>query len=218
MIQRISQLNRKEIFGAVFVLVFFIVAGYVSEVYQAQLDSLISFGGFLGMLAYVFITIIAVVIAPVSTLPLLPLAVALWGTVQGALLSILGWTIGGVIAYRLAQMYGRSFVGKVINMEKAQNISLVVTGKNPFWAVVFLRMVVPVDILSYALGLFVTMSIPSYTLATLIGVTPFAFVFAYASSLPLPYQIGVVLLASIIAVLGYMRIRNTPVDLSNRGE
>ena len=203
-----SQLNNKEVLGAIFVLVLFIIAGYVSQLYQAELDSLVVLDGLLGMLFYVFITLIAVVIAPVSTLPLLPLAVALWGNIVGALLSILGWTMGSVIAYWLAQTYGRSFVGKVVNMERAQATSLIITGKDPFWTVVFLRMVVPVDILSYALGLFVPMSISSYTLATLIGVTPFAFVFSYAASLPLLYQIGVVLVASVIAILGYIRIRH----------
>lgn len=203
-----SKLNSKEVLGAVFVLVLFIVAGYVSELYQAQLSGLIGVSGFFGMLSYVFITVIAVVIAPVSTLPLLPVAVALWGSTVGALLSILGWTIGGFIAYVLASRYGRPFIGHFVDMKKVHHIGRVLTGKNPFWTVVFLRMVVPVDILSYALGLFVSMPYSSYVLATLIGVTPFAFVFAFAASLPMPYQIGVLILASVIAVLAYIRIRH----------
>jgi len=37
-----------------------------------------------------------------------------------------------------------------------------------------LRMVLPVDILSYALGLFSNISFIRYMLATIIGVTPFS--------------------------------------------
>ena len=64
-----------------------------------------------------------------------------------------------------------------------------------FWWVVAMRMVVSVDVLSYLLGLTITMSYLRYTIATLIGVTPFAFVFAYASALPLPYMLVAIVLA-----------------------
>ena len=49
-----------------------------------------------------------------------------------------------------------------------------------FMSVVLLRMVLPVDVLSYALGFFSDISLWRYTTATIIGIAPFAFIFAYA--------------------------------------
>lgn len=204
----LQKINSKEVFGAAMVLLFFLTAVYLSGLYGEQLHAVVGLGGYVGMFAYVGITIVAVVIAPVSTLPLLPVAVSLWGSLAGALLSIVGWTIGGVIAYQLSRRYGRPFVQKFVNIQKAQRIGEMVTGKNPFWTVVLLRAVVPVDVLSYALGLFVDMPLGLYTLATLVGVTPFAFVFSYATTLPFFYQIGVIVTVIIIAITVLIRIHN----------
>jgi uncharacterized membrane protein YdjX (TVP38/TMEM64 family) len=62
-------------------------------------------------------------------------------------------------------------------------------------------MTVPVDVLSYALGLFTEMSLESYVTATIIGITPFALFIAYSGTLVPMYQLiamGVLLLVIII--------------------
>ena len=48
-----------------------------------------------------------------------------------------------------------------------------------FWGLVLLRMVMPVDLLSYAVGILSRISLKKYMLATVLGIAPFAFVFAY---------------------------------------
>lgn len=62
----------------------------------------------------------------------------------------------------------------------------------------------PVDVLSYALGLFSNMSHSAFLLATLLGVTPFAFVFSYLGSLPPGFQL--ILLIEIILLLIIIRV------------
>ena len=163
----------------------------------------------LGMTVYVLITVAAIVIAPISTLPLLPIASNLWGWVTAAILSIIGWTIGSLIAFALARKYGVSLISKFISIEKINKFERMVPKENFFWSVVFLRMAIPVDILSYALGLFSKIKTKSYFFVTLIGVTPFAFVFAYAGKMPFVYQILALLLAWVIILFGLMirRIR-----------
>jgi len=76
--------------------------------------------------------------------------------------------------------------------------------KNLFWTVALLRIIVPVDILSYAIGLFSEMNSTPFFFATLIGVTPFAFIFAYAGTLPVRLQLLV--LIGMIAFLGIVFI------------
>jgi uncharacterized membrane protein YdjX (TVP38/TMEM64 family) len=65
-----------------------------------------------------------------------------------------------------------------------------------FWTVVMLRLLMPVDILSYALGLFSAISFQRYMLATVIGITPFAFIFAYTGEALISEQyVGAIILA-----------------------
>ena len=78
---------------------------------------------------------------------------------------------------------------------------------NLFLTIIFFRMVVPVDGLSYFLGLFSKISFKSYTLATIIGITPFAFVFAYAGGLNIYYQLGALAIAFLIFIIAIL-IRN----------
>jgi len=160
--------------------------------------------GFYGMFVYVFVTIIAVVFAPVSTMPLMPIASNLWGVISAAILSIIGWTIGAFIAFFIARKYGVKIVKKIIPIKKIDKYEKFIPQKNIFWSIVFLRLILPVDILSYALGLFGRIKTKTYMLATIIGITPFAFLWAYFGEIPYQYQIVVLIIVMIILFLGYM--------------
>jgi len=60
--------------------------------------------------------------------------------------------------------------------------------KRPFWSVVLLRLVVPMDVISYVLGLFTDMTWSSYALATALGLTPSAFILTYIGKTPRAYD------------------------------
>jgi ABC-type iron transport system FetAB permease component len=60
---------------------------------------------------------------------------------------------------------------------------------HPFWSVVLLRLVVPMDVISYVLGLFTEMTWTSYALATALGLTPAAFILTYIGKTPRAYDI-----------------------------
>lgn len=193
--------------GIEFLVVIFLFV-LVSFFVQKYVDTITSFigEGVWGMVVYVFIVIIAIVVAPVSAIPFLPIASHLWGWLIAAFLSIIGWTIGAVIAFWIARRYGVTLVKKFAPMEKIERVERLVPHKNIFWSIVFLRMVIPVDILSYVLGLFSQISIRSYFFATIIGVSPFAFVFSYIGGMPLYYQLIALALAFLIFVSG-LRVR-----------
>lgn len=185
-------------------LIIIILFVFFSYLVQKNLDSIKNIiGNQFGMLFYILITIIAIVIAPISTMPLLPIASNLWGVFSAAILSIIGWTVGAYIAFIIARTYGIPIVKQFIPIEKINKLEKMVPRENIFWSVVFLRMVIPVDILSYALGLFSKMKTKNYVLATLIGVSPFAFIFAYLGKLPFYYQILAILIAIIILIIGF---------------
>ena len=151
--------------------------------------------------------IIATVIAPLSSVPLLPVVSSIYGWFIAGLLSVIGWTIGSVIAFWLARRYGMPLVKKIVSLESINNIEKRIPEDNLFWSIVFLRMVVPVDFLSYLLGLFSHIKYKTYFWATLIGVTPFAFILAYLGTLPLVYQIITFTIAAIFILVGLLIYR-----------
>jgi uncharacterized membrane protein YdjX (TVP38/TMEM64 family) len=174
--------------------------------YENEIHVLVNEGGVMGVIGYIIITIVAVVIAPISTLPLIPIATAIWGWFWAGVFSIIGWTIGAQIAFYLAHRFGKSFIRRITSMERLKEIESRISTHHLFWTVVLLRMTIPVDVLSYALGLFSHMKRGAYFFSTLIGVTPFAFILAYTGTLPILYQI-VFLSAGIFAALLWYALR-----------
>lgn len=92
-------------------------------------------------------------------------------------------------------------VRKFISGKNLKTIENYVPKENIFWGIVFLRMLIPIDILSYALGLFSKISLKRYTLATFIGMVPMAFVLAYVGELKIEYQLIGLLVISIIVLI-----------------
>mgnify|MGYP001561689961 CR=1 FL=1 len=188
------------------VLVIIILFFFISYIVQNNFSSIEKYvvGGVYGAILFVFIEIIAMVVAPISALPLLPIVSKTYGWFIAGLLSSIGWTIGSVIAFLLARKYGTPLVKKFVNIEKIHEIEKQIPEENFFWSIVFLRMVLPADILSYVLGLFSKVSFNTYFWATLIGVTPFSFVLAYLGTLPLYYQVIFFTTGLLILVLSYL--------------
>ena len=137
-------------------------------------------------------------------MPLIPIASNIFGWVLTAILSIIGWTIGALVAFELSRKYGVFLVKKFISLKQIEKYEKLIPEKNIFWGIVFLRIAVPVDILSYVLGLFSHIKFRTYAIATLIGISPAAFIFAYAGTLELRIQIITFLIAMMILSIGYL--------------
>lgn len=130
-------------------------------------------------LVFVLVMFLATVVAPLTTLPLVPLVAPVFGPFTTGLLSITGWTLGAIVAFLIARYAGRPILGRFISLEIVDRYEGYIPEHTRFAVVVLLRMMVPVDILSYALGLFSRISLFEYTYATIIGISYFAFIFAY---------------------------------------
>lgn len=194
--------NLKLYLSILFVSLIAVSALYYVEQYGSIFVRIVEIGGVWGMLTYVLITIAAVVLAPISTLPLVPLAGIIWGGFLAGILSVVGWSAGALIAFWLARQFGRPLVKHIASIKKICEIESRLPRQNRFWTIVFLRIALPVDVLSYALGLFSDMSYGNYFLATVVGVSPFAFILTYAGMLPFIYQISALVLSLIILATG----------------
>jgi len=197
--------EKKEIFAFIIVGIMFIGSSYFSLRHSDYLKEVIEFKGLAGMVVYVLLEVVSIVVVPVTTFPLLPIAVVLWGGFLAAVLNVIGWMIGAVIAFSLARKYGRPFVSRFIKSKYLIHLEKLVPQKNIFWSIVILRMSIPTDILSYALGLFTNIPMNIYLLATFFGLIPFAFIFAYSVTLSVWYQISALALSASLIYYGYNR-------------
>jgi len=201
---KFSKATWASIFGLFLIVVVFILATMLTNHYQTIIADVVTKNNGASLFIYVAVTILATVIAPVSTLPLIPLATSMWGWFVAGLLSIIGWVLGAQIAFFLARKYGKKLVIKITSLQKLEKIEHQFGTGNIFWTIILLRMTVPVDILSYALGLFSTVSTRTYFFATLLGVIPFAFIFAYTGSLSLGNQLMVLVEVSLFIFVVYL--------------
>jgi uncharacterized membrane protein YdjX (TVP38/TMEM64 family) len=192
-------------FGVFLASALFISFSYFIQTRLEIFDSAIMGGGF-GMVVYFLLNVLAVVLAPITVLPLIVLAVGFWGIWIAVILTVFAWTLGSVIAFLLARRFGVPIVRRFVSLENIYKFEERVKIGSGFWNVVFLRMILPVDVLSYALGLFSRIGFWTYALATFIGVIPFAFVFAYLGEVPYFYQV-IAGLVFLIVFLGYLIFR-----------
>lgn len=187
---------RREISVMAAVAVLFLISSYFSGRYADTIRLWMEKRNGVGVAAYLVTEVVATVVAPVSALPALPLAVALWGSFWAAIISYIGWLIGAVIAFLLARRFGRPLVARFFDIEKVERVEKMVGEHNLLMSIVFLRIVLPADLLSYALGLFTSIGFAPYFWATALGLLPFAFIFSYATALPFGFQ-------GLLAVIGF---------------
>jgi len=203
-----KSLKTKDILIFAAFIILFVATSFFSHQYSQDIKNLVSDESLLGILVYVAFSAMAEVIGPITSLPLLPLVVTIWGSVVAAVLSIAGWTLGATIAFWVCRKYGKPIAAKFINIQRAEEISRAIPEKNLFWFVVLIRMIFPVDVLSYALGLFTNIKWHHYVLATIIGISPFTFILAYGIQLPLRYQIYAAMLILFVTFVLYNKVRH----------
>ena len=130
-------------------------------------------------LMYFSVVVIATVLAPLSGLPLAPAVSVIIGPFLTVVYSVLGWTVGAGIAFLIARYLARPFLYRIIDMKQVERYEEYIPQKYIFLWLVGLRIVIPVDILSYAIGLTKRIKFPVYIISTFIGVIPFAFIWTY---------------------------------------
>jgi uncharacterized membrane protein YdjX (TVP38/TMEM64 family) len=141
-----------------------------------------------GLLLYLTLNIVDAVAAPGVTLPLIPVAVRVWGHVPAALATTVGWTTGSLVAFLIARRWGYPVVRKITSIDRIRAMRRYIP-EDLFWSIVLVRLVLPMDVISYVLGLFTDIRWATYVGATALGLTPSAFLLAYFGKLPHAYGI-----------------------------
>ena len=140
------------------------------------------------MIIYVLLVVLSIVIAPLTSIPLIPIVSQVWGVFLAAILTLIGGVIGSITAFYLARKYGKEYIEKFVSLDEVEKIEKVLPKKHVFFGLLGLRIVVPADILSYSLGLFTAIGFKMFFATTIIGLIPESFIFAYIGALPIINQ------------------------------
>lgn len=190
----------KSLLAVILIVIFYLMASYFVQKNINFFERFLQ-DSLTGIFVYVFIMILETVLAPLIVLPLISVASNIWGPMLAFLLTVLGWALGSLIAFGIGRKYGVPLFKNIISLEKLARIEKLIPEKNIFLGIIILRIVIPVDLLSYVLGIFTRIKWKTYALATLIGIIPAAFLLAYVGNIPFIYQLILALSAGIIVLL-----------------
>ncbi len=168
--------------GILVLIVCLIVVSLVGVMWDIPLDHIVAYAEthrLLGAFLFALLMFASTVFAPLTTLPLVPLLAPILGPFTTAIASIIGWTTGATVAFLIARHGGRPALLRHVDLQKVERYESLLPKETHFLALVMLRMLIPVDLLSYALGFLSTVKLGEYVLTTIIGVSWFSFAFAY---------------------------------------
>src|SRR6266853_728444 len=143
-----AQSGRREYLSLAVVAAVLVFAVWLARSHAESLKQFIDHHTIQGVAVYIILNILDAVIAPGATLPLIPIAARAWGRVPAALVTTVGWTAGSLVAFYIARRWGSPIVKKLTSMERVKRLRPYVPA-HPFWSVVLLRLVVPMDVISY---------------------------------------------------------------------
>ena len=135
--------------------------------FYADRNPIVAGGIFVGLAA------MSVVFGPFTSVFLIPAAVAIWGAVATFFLLLLGWVIGGIIAYGLGRFLGYPLVSRIVSKEKTDEMAHVVSSRATFALALVFRLIMPAET-GYIFGL-IRYNFLRYCIVMFIAELPFAF-------------------------------------------
>ncbi len=136
--------------------------------------------GIWGPIAYIGIMVLAIVVSPIPSSPLAIFAGTIFGFWFGALWTMIGATLGAMVAFYLARVFGRPLVVKFVSEKKLREVEERFPEKHLAWGI-FISRLFPTpffDVVSYAAGL-TRVSARAFFIATMFGLVPLVFLFTY---------------------------------------
>ena len=213
-----TELTRKDLLPSArslaWVLLLFALAIVLARLYAAPIGAALGEHGRLGVAIFFGTTALAVLLPLFSNLPLVPIAVLLWGPWSTAAIIMVGWVAGAALSFHLARRVSPLLLRVFPKVTRYVRIDRLIHPRHHVLSLVLLRMTFPVDILSYVLGLFSRKTSGwENALSTAIGGTPFALLFAFFPALPVALQaliFGASALVFAVYVLWVMRSHPYP--------
>ena len=186
------------IIGTAAILILFILASYLVNSHLESLKKIMDTSPLIGIFGYLFLSTLSVVIFPFASVPLVAVAVGMFGWQIAGLLSSIGWIAGSFIAFFFGRNYGKSFASRFVQVEQIERLEKLIPQRYVFFGLIALRLVLPSDVLSYTLGILTKIKLRTFAITTTIGLVPYAFFLSYAGSLPLVYEILTIFIGALL--------------------
>jgi uncharacterized membrane protein YdjX (TVP38/TMEM64 family) len=127
----------------------------------------------LGASSFVLLAAISAMLAFVSSVVLVPVAVHAWGEPITVLLLWVGWMVGGLSAYAIGRLLGRPVVSLLVSRAAIERYENRVSKRTPFRLVLLFQLALPSEMPGYLLGL-ARYDLLKYLLALGLAELPFA--------------------------------------------
>jgi uncharacterized membrane protein YdjX (TVP38/TMEM64 family) len=187
--------------AGLWVLALFACGVAIARWYATPIEAALAAHGDAGVAIFVITSALAVLMPAMTNLPLVPLAVLAWGPWWTAALLLLGWTVGSALSFVLGRHARDLILRRFPSVQRHADIERLIHPRQRMASLVLLRMTFPVDVLSYALGLFSPRTtLAESTLATVIGAAPFALLFGLAPVLPPLAQLALFVGSALVFV------------------
>jgi len=152
---------------------------------NAVYDSVVFFSSYiedsiLGAATFILLAALSAMLSPFSSIPVVPIALVIWGPLLTSLMLLAGWLIGGIMAYGIGWKFGYPLVSAFIPHEKIDKWSKQLERKVSIFLVLAFRIMTPSET-GYIFGI---LKYPFWTfiLVTVLSEIPFAFAISYAGS------------------------------------
>lgn len=113
----------------------------------------IQFHEVLGAFLFIGLAALSAMVAFVSVVLIIPVAVYTWGPIISLLLLWVGWILGGLLAYSISRFFGRRIVHWFTAEQSLNRLEYYINGKTPFSLVLLFQLALPSEIPGYLLGL-----------------------------------------------------------------
>jgi uncharacterized membrane protein YdjX (TVP38/TMEM64 family) len=198
-------LDKREMFALLAFVVIFLAASAFADLFSEDLRRVL--GPQPWMWPYIVLVIFSELVLPGSSLPLLPVFAQLRGWLPTAEATVIGWMLSAVIAFIIGRRYGLRLLRRFISEESLEQTGQAVSGDHLFRTVFFCRLVFPVGLVGYAVGVFTRMSWLQYTAASALGLVPYAYLLVHVATWPLGYRLAADVLGIIVTGMAYFWIR-----------
>lgn len=171
--------------ASIMILVFLIAIFWYSAKAQtflygaiSQIEIYFQNHAILGIFLFVGLAAVSALASPFSSAPIVPIAVALWGTTFSILFLIAGWLLGHIASYYIGHYASYSIIKNLLPFDKINIYLKKFSSRSEFLLVLLFRLSMPAEIPGYVLGI-ARYSFWKYFLATFIAEFPFAILTVY---------------------------------------
>ena len=178
-----------------------------ADVLIVWIEGLIVEQPYLGMAAFVGMSMLSAMVAFFSSAVFVPVAIYAWGNVSTFILLWSGWLLGGIASLCIGRFLGRRVAAALIGEEKIAGWQSQLDQHTKFVHVLLFQAIVPSEIPGYVLGI-LRYPFLLYLLALAITELPYVVGVVFLGEYFLQGEsLGILLLGIVVVALGILLIR-----------